>query len=93
LEIGASRGRIVVRLQSKMQFETISFDDGELISDQRGGETKSSVVLNGAFNTRARHARGNPKKMTLHDLETLHVCLWHKTSILGSFGVAAIKGQ
>ena len=76
-----------------MLFDTISFDDGELISDQRGSQTKSSVVLNGAFNTRARHASGNPKKMTLHDPETLHVCMWPKTSILGSFGVAAIKAQ
>jgi hypothetical protein len=31
--------------------------------------------------------------MTLHDPETLHVCMWPETSILGSFGVAAIKGQ
>jgi hypothetical protein len=72
-----------------MLFDTISFDDGELISDQRGSQTKSSVVLN----TRARHASGNPKKMTLHDPETLHVCMWPETSILGSFGVAAIKAQ
>jgi hypothetical protein len=67
-------------------------NNGELVSDQRGGETKSSVVFNGALNVRGRHARGNSKKMTPHDPETLHGYMWHKTNP-GIFGAGATKAN
>jgi hypothetical protein len=64
--------------------------DPESCADAREG---IGAALTGAHAGEVLSGESNPKKMTLHDPETLHVCMWPKTSILGSFGVAAIKAQ